>query len=144
MAATQPSLRRAPPRKTATTATPAYRPRPGVPVKDAKTGFVGLYQTTEHTMENGRPVGTAYIRPYGGGCEVEAAPRSLRRPTPDEIDAAQRAARSRRRPPQAAAGRRRRSDESAHGNPHSAGQAQLGGSRGQVVGGRRPARLGSA
>ena len=76
---------------------PAYRPRRGEPARDAATGFVGLFQSVEDNVPRGhRSVTRAYIRPYGGGVEVETDPAMLREPTPEEILSARVAAENRR------------------------------------------------
>ena len=74
---------------------PPARPRRGAPVRDAATGFVGVLQAVESLKKDFKPVTVAYIRPFGGGVEVEAAPEMLREPTPDEILSAKVAARNR-------------------------------------------------
>lgn len=71
------------PRKVAQS--PAYRPKPGTPVKDAATGFVGVFQTIESLKADFKPVVIAYIRPFGGGVEIETTPDMLREPTQDEV-----------------------------------------------------------
>jgi len=75
---------------------PAYRPRRGAAVRDAATGFVGLFQAFESKAVDQRGVQTAFIRPFGGGVEVEAAPEMLREPTQDEILSAKVAAENKR------------------------------------------------
>ncbi len=64
---------------------PAYRPKPGTPVRDAATGFVGVFQTVESLKTDFKPVAIAYIRPFGGGVELETTPDMLREPTQDEV-----------------------------------------------------------
>ncbi len=75
---------------------PPYRPRSGAPVRDEATGFVGVFQTVEHLKRDFKPVTVAYIRPYGGGIEIETTPDMLREPTPDEVLSAKVAAANRR------------------------------------------------
>jgi hypothetical protein len=72
-----------------------YRPAVGAPVRDAATGFVGVFQAVEQLKVGFRPVAVAYIRPFGGGPEVETSPEMLREPTRDEVVSARVAAENR-------------------------------------------------
>lgn len=77
---------------------PAYRPTPGDPVVDEATGFVGEFQSTLHLTPytEGRRSSRSYIRPFGGGQEVEADPDRLRAATDAEVLSARVAQENRR------------------------------------------------
>ncbi|MBC3843926.1 hypothetical protein GXW82_38120 [Streptacidiphilus sp. 4-A2] len=54
-----------------------------------------MFQAVEQLKVGFRPVAVAYIRPFGGGPEVETSPEMLREPTRDEVVSARVAAENR-------------------------------------------------
>ena len=84
------------PRRVATP--PGYQPKPGDVVYDSVSGRVSEFQSTLHltAYTEGRTSSRAYIRPFGGGLEIETRPDALRAATPDEVLSAKVAAENRR------------------------------------------------